>query len=246
MIDLRGLNIPLSLTLGLGIGFLIGMVVGIASGGFLFEIIFRSILSSILVGGVLYGVEQLIRKFAPEILEVSTAKDSKGVDIKEDEDMSISDLYSENLSSGDVTYNSNLSEEVSQEDRTYLSGVNNVEDFESSELSMENIDSIDSGMKFSEDNVFSEFEPSNFYSSRYYPSSSDRYRKEDQFSPLEFDNIGNNSQLYTNFSSAELGVTGQSKGGSTQDFIIPSKGKPIPKDYKKMAEAIRTKLKEDQ
>lgn len=234
MIDFKNLNlnnvrIPLSIVIGSTIGLIIGLTVGVLNNGALLEVIFRSLLSAIILGGVLFGVEQFMKRFAPEIFEQPSK--SGNVDIREDDDISISDIYS--VDTTGVETNEDISYDTSKP------------------ATQENDDIIGSSMDFSESNVFGEFSSSggNINVGK---ATEDVLNYGDDSIKEGFSGLNLRSEdegyyrpRYQELSSAELGVTKQSKVGVTEDFIIPSKGKPIPRDPKKMAEAIRTILKEE-
>ncbi len=233
----KDIKLPLSFVIGMSLGFLIGIVVGAVSGGFVVEVFFRSIMSGIILGGTFWGIEQFLKKFVPEFFEQPFSENkttSKKVDITESDDISINDLYStEDVypESKDEFYESTSDSFDSDFSVLGTEGqYNESEDFEKS-------------MKFSEENVFNDVQnESDFQKVKGYENENEskdifyqesyRSKEEKNFEPISF-------------STAELGITRQSRGGKTEDFIIPEKGKPIPRDYKKLAEAIRTKLKED-
>lgn len=229
-IDLNNIQIPLSIIIGSATGLLIGLTVGIASGGALIEVIFRSLLSAIILGGVLYGIEQLLRRFASELFEQPSR--SNTVNIREEDDISISDIYSEefdnNKANKDINYG-NVEPEYQENDST-----------------------ISSSMDFSESNVFGEFsridEEVNVGKVTDHTTNYRYEPVEEGFSSFNYESDDKRyyKPNYRDLSSTELGITKQSKVGITDDFIILPKGKPIPRDPKKLAEAIRTKLKEDE
>jgi len=230
VIDLNNIKIPVSAILGLLIGLIIGIIVGIINKGYFLEIIMRSILSGIIMGGVLFLVEQLLRNYAPEIFEESTK--NTGIDIKEeDENISLEEIY------GSVKEES--PEPRSQE---YTFGDN----FQESISAFESADRTPEETTFSELNEFSlkssfpEFErESSVEESLGSFEEQKDINQTPEFSPVEFRKI--------EITQSELGVTKESKGGMTNEFIIPPKGsKPIPKDYKKLAQIIRTKLHEEE
>lgn len=219
--DFKDVKLPNSIIIGGIAGFIIGFLIGVVNGGFILEIIARSILSGIILGATLFGVEQVIRKFAPEIFEEPTNQPSR-VNIKEEDEISISDIYSSPY-----------------EDDTNLDNERELDSY------------IDSSMEFSENSVFGD-KIQNTSELEEVLENTDEIpiieTNEEKFSSLEFDKVEQSKPKDfepMTFSTAELGVTKESKGGATEDFIIPGKGKPIPKDYKKLAEAIRTKLKEE-
>ncbi|MGC8870874.1 MAG: hypothetical protein ACP5PT_07285 [Brevinematia bacterium] len=220
-------NIPKSLMIGFIVGFVIGFVVGIVSGGFVFEVFLRSLLSGAVLGGTIFGVEQLLKRFAPEIFEESS--NINKIDFKEGEseesDITLNDIYSKGFESSE---NIDLS---------------NNEIFEESD--------IEKGINFSEENVLrSDLEHSEFESKSEFKGGN----FSDSFEKMDFESVPSTDYSKPSFeatdfsrlSSAELGVTKESRGGITDEYIIPPKGqKPIPKDYEKLAEVIRTKLKEE-
>ncbi len=229
MVDLNNIKIPISAISGFLIGLMIGIIVGIVSKGYFLEIITRSILSGIIMGGVLFLVEQLLRKYTPEIFEED--KTQSRFDIKEeDENISLEEIYGSS--------NEELSEPMSQEYTFENNFHESVSNFESTDRTPEET-------TFSELNEFpskSSFSESGKESSA--EETLESFEEQEsknptlEFSPTEFRKI----EITPN----ELGVTKESKGGMTNEFIIPPKGsKPIPKDYKKLAQIIRTKLYEE-
>lgn len=220
--DVKDIKLPVSAIVGGIAGFSIGFLIGVISGGFILEILARSILSGIILGGTLFVVELVIRKFAPEILEENVSKPNR-VDIKEEDNLSISDLY-------EMSYEGEA-DKSEDELQSYL----------------------DSSMTFSESSVFGNeveniLEDEKILERVDLESDVGVEEKEDRFSSFDFDKVSKTETINfepITFSPAELGVTKQSKGGVTENFIITGKGKLIPKDYKKLAEAIRTKLKEE-
>lgn len=255
MIDLKDIKIPVSAIVGAGIGFVIGIIIGIVNGGFIIEVFFRSILSGLILGGAFFGVESLLRNFAPEIFE-EIPNNNKRVNMKdsEEEDLSLSDIYLSNNEyptqeeystqeaeqNEDLGYSDNIDyTSTSQKDMEYENEFGTP--FNSQELDKSYEEDIESAMRFSEENVLNNVKES---------SIDDIYESvkedvEDNTTTSGYSENMNNNFTAIQFSPADLGVTKQSRGGTTQDFIIPEKGKPIPRDYKKLAEAIRTKLKED-
>ncbi|MCS7299042.1 MAG: hypothetical protein RMJ37_03635 [Spirochaetia bacterium] len=229
-IDLNNIQIPPSILVGSVTGLLIGLTVGIVNGGALIEVIFRSLLSAIILGGVLFGIEQLLRRFASEIFEQPSRSNSVNIR-EEDDDISISDIYSDK--SNEVEANEDMNYGITEPEY------------------QENDNSISSSMDFSESNVFGEFSSTDEdVNIGKITDDTSNYRDEiieGGFSSFNYEgeDKGYYKPNYQDLSSAELGVTKQSKVGVTEDFIILSKGKPIPRDPKKMAEAIRTKLKEE-
>ncbi|MFN4244983.1 MAG: hypothetical protein ACK4F9_02410 [Brevinematia bacterium] len=238
--SIKDIKVPLSLAIGIALGTFIGFIVGIISGGFIIEVFFRSIVSGLILGGTLFGVEKLLKKFVPEFFEenISRNTSSKKLDIIEEGDnVSIEDIYlNSDINSENKEYeSSDQTQDIESDLETFTS-----ENYSDSEF--------DKGMKFSEDNAFRDLQD---LSSEELTENAKYYNYEDQ------NNVTYEEKRYSEpidkptsfepikFSTAEIGVTKQSTGGTTQDFIIPKKGKPIPLDYKKLAEAIRTKLKED-
>lgn len=248
--DLKNFKLPTSALVGLLGGFAIGIIVGVISGGFILEIILRSIVSAMILGAVMFGVEEILKRFAPEILESGGVEIStKGVNIREDEEISMGDIY---LNSEDTPYKGEVSTFSKEETASSAESMETVEEYEVGEvdksgfepfedMGVENVES-DRNMSFYGNTVGSVYEVED---NKVGPTFT--YGGEDissvNLKPKE--DVTKSKFSSTVFSSAELGVTKQSRGGITQDFIIPSKGKPIPKDYKKLAEAIRTKLREE-
>lgn len=220
-----GLNldtIPRSVLIGFAGGFIIGFLVGVFSGGFILEVFFRSLLSGLLLGGTFFGVEQLLRRFASEVFDQSS--DRSKVDLKEeDSDITLGDIYSQNNEPSEDVVVSPKFKEFDQN-----------ESFVPSDL--------DQSISFSEDNVFgSKVEGLDGSKDEFDKVDYGQFVSEPSSGPT-FEQID-----FSRLSSAELGVTKESRGGITNDYIIPPKSqKPIPKDYKKLAEIIRTKLKEEQ
>ncbi|MEN2998156.1 MAG: hypothetical protein ABDH28_03875 [Brevinematia bacterium] len=201
----------------------------------------RSLLSGIILGAVLFGVEQVLKRFVPELLEEEPPKPRRSIDIKENEDISMSDIYSDtypHTSSEEGVAENPSSYDLETGSTTYSSEIGDFKEVEpTTNISEENtFGSVNIG--FEEENNIIDFGTSSP------PETEDTELPSiDDFSKRESTTA--TPFKPTTFSTAEIGITRQSKGGTTEDFIIPPKGKPIPKDYKKLAEAIRTKLKED-
>jgi hypothetical protein len=220
MVDFNNIKIPTSVIVGFIVGVLIGIIVGIINKGFFLEIIIRSTLSGMIMGGILLLIEKLLRKYTPEIFE---EEERKGFDVKEENDnITFEELYGGNQ---DERKDEGIEEERFNEP-PYT----------------ENTEEITQGI--SEETAFNDFTPKTQETETNEFSNNDDEEFIEEpvptFSPTDFKKV--------DLTSGELGVTKESKGGMTNEFIIPPKGKdskPIPRDYQKLAQIIRTKLHEE-
>ncbi len=241
--DIKNINIPISGLIGFVLGVIIGMVVGIVRGGFLIEVFVRSVISGLLMGATLFGVEHILRRMVPELFEETkpTHNQYNSSEIS-DEDIDLGKLYT-------TQENSEFSEDLSQTMPDSFPGEENSVP-ESTAFDMNSFSGKDN-FAFSEKDDQSLNESFDLGS---FDKPSESIKDSSRFTPFEFTPSDNEGKVFTSLefpkespqvTSGSLGVTDIKRSGATEDFLILGKGKPIQKDYKKLADVIRQKLYED-